>query len=72
MRQHIANTQNGFQPLASIITERLENNQIDESNNYLREEIKEEYQEVTTENKADELLISLQRDAQSKEDKKIQ
>ena len=69
-RQQIANTQSGFQPLASIITERLESIQINESNNYLREETKEECQEDTTKNKADEPLTSLQRDGQSKEDKR--
>ena len=48
-----------------IITERFYNIWIDESNNYLREEI--------TENKVDEPLMSFQRDNQSKEDKqKIQ
>ena len=67
--QQIANTQSGFQPLASIITERLDNLQIDESISYLREETKEESQEDTTENNADEPLNSLQRDSQSKEDK---
>ena len=69
-RQQIANTQSGFQPLASIITERLDSIQINESNNYLREETKEECQEDTTENKADKPLTSLQRDGQSKEDKR--
>ena len=70
-RQPIANIQSGFQPLARIITERLDNYsiQINESNNYLREENKEECQEDTTENKADEPLTSFQRDGQSKEDK---
>ena len=68
-RQQIANTQSGFQPLASIITERLDSIQINGSNNYLREETKEKCQEDTTENKADEPLTSLQRDSQSKEDK---
>ena len=63
------NTQSGFQPLASIITERLDSIQINESNNYLREETKEECQEDTTENKADEPLTSLQRDGQSKKTK---
>ena len=67
--KQIANTQNCFQPLACIITERLDNIQIDESISYLREETKEECQEDTTENKADEPLASLQRDGQSKEDK---
>ena len=53
----------------SIITERLDNIQINESNNYLREETKEKCHEDTTENKADEPLTSLQSDGQSKEDK---
>ena len=69
-RLPIANTQNDFQPLASIITERLDNIQINKSNNYLRKENKEEFQEDTTENKADEPLTSLRRNGQSKEDKK--
>ena len=38
------------------------------SNNYIREESKEECQENTTENKAGEPLVNLQRDGQSKED----
>ena len=41
-------THNGFQPLASIITERLDNTLKDQSNYYLREESKKECQEVTT------------------------
>ena len=65
----IANTHSSFQSLTSIITERLDNIQINESNNYLIEETKEECQEDTTENKTDEPLINLQRDGQSKEDK---
>ena len=68
--QPIANTQSGFQPLACIITERLDSIQINESNNYLREETKEECQEDTTENKADKPLTSLQTDGQSKKDKR--
>ena len=68
-QQPIANTQSGFQPLASIITERLDNIQIDESISNLREETKEECQLDTTENNADEHLTSLQEDGQSKEDK---
>ena len=70
-RQTIANTQSGFQPLACIVTERLDNIQINESNNYLREETKEECQEDTTENIVDEPLTSLQRDCQSKKINKI-
>ena len=69
-RQLIANTQSGFQPLASIKTEKFDSIQINESNNYLRKETKKECQEDTTENKADEPLTSLQRDDQSKEDKR--
>ena len=46
-RQPIANTQSGLQLLASIITQRLNNIQINETNNYLREETKEECQEDT-------------------------
>ena len=68
-RQTIANTQIGFQPLASIINERLDSIQINESNNYLREETNEECYENTTEDKADEPLTSLPTDGQSKGDK---
>ena len=72
-QQPIANTQSGFQPLASIITERLDNIQINESNNYLKEETKEEYQENTTENKAEEPLTILQETLKVKKtNKKIQ
>ena len=52
-----------------IIAERLDNIHKDESNYYFREESKEECQKETTESKADELLTSLQRYNQSKEDK---
>ena len=68
-RQPINNAHIDFQPLACIITERLDNIKINESNNYLREETKDECHEDTTENKADEPLTSLQRDNQIKEDK---
>ena len=47
----IDNIYNDFQFLASIITERFDNFQINELNNYPREE--------TTKNKADESLTSL-------------
>ena len=40
--QTLNNTHSGFQPLARIITERFDNIQIDESNNYLRENKAEE------------------------------
>ena len=39
-RQMIGNTHNGFQPLASIITERFDNSLKYQSNYYLREESK--------------------------------
>ena len=45
-----------------ITTERLDNIQIDKSNNYFREKTEEEI----TKNKVDEPLICLQRDNQSK------
>ena len=71
--QPIANTQCCFQPLTSITTERLDNIQINESNNYFIEKTKEECQEDIIKNKADEPLTSLRRDGQSKEVKqKIQ
>ena len=44
----------------------------DQSNYYFREEIKTECQEETTQNKADKLLTSLQRDNQSKRQEKIE
>ena len=40
LRKTTGNTYSRFQPLASIITEGLDNIQINESNNYLREETK--------------------------------
>ena len=43
-RQTIGNTHNGFQPLASIITERFDNSLKYQSNYYLREESKKECQ----------------------------
>ena len=55
-----------------MIAERFDNIKIDELfYYYLRVETKEEYQEETTKNKANKLLVNLQRDSQSKEDKKI-
>ena len=68
-RETISNTHSYFHPSARIIAESLDNIQINESNNYLREGTQKECQEDTTENKADEPLISLQRDGQSKEKK---
>ena len=53
-RQTIGNTHNGFQLLASIITERFDNTLKDQSNYYLRKVSKIECQEDTTQNKADE------------------
>ena len=58
-RQTIGNTHNGFQSLASIITERFDNSLKYQSNYYLREESKKECQEETTQNKADKILTSL-------------
>ena len=53
---------NDFQPFACIMTERFDNIPKDQSNYYLREESKKECREETTQNKADKLLTSLQRD----------
>ena len=69
--QHsIGNTYSDFQPLANIITERLDNTLKAQSNYYLRGESKKESQEDSTENKADESLTSLQRDGQYKKTNK--
>ena len=65
-RQMIDNIHNDFQPLACIMTERFDNTPKDQSNYYLREENKNECREETTQNKADKLLTSLQRDNQSR------
>ena len=62
--QMIVNIHNDFQLLACIITERFDNTLKNQSNYYIREESKNEYQEETTQNKADKLLTSLQRDNQ--------
>ena len=63
-RQMIGNIHNDFQPFACIMTEKFENIPKDQSNYYLREE--------TTQNKADKLLTSLQRDNQSRRQEKIE
>ena len=55
-----------FQPFACIMTERFDNTAKDQSNYYLREENKKECREKATQNKADKLLTSLQRDNQSR------
>ena len=47
------------------MTERFDNTPKNQSNYYIREESKKEYQEETTQNKAGKLLTSLQRDNQS-------
>ena len=51
------------------MTERFDNTPKDQSNYYLREENKKECREETTQNKADKLLTSLQRDNQSRRQK---
>ena len=58
----ISKTLSGFHPLAWIITERFYIIKINKSNNYHREETKEECRKETTQNKANDPLISLQRD----------
>ena len=65
-RQMINKIQNDYQPFACIMTERFDNTPKDQSNYYLREESKKEYQEETTQNKGDKLLTSLQRNNQSR------
>ena len=60
------NINNDFQFFACIITERFDNTPKDQSNYYFREENKNECWEETTQNKADKLLTSLQRDNQSR------
>ena len=65
-RQMINNIHNDFQPFACIMTERFDNTPKDQSNYYLKGENKKECQEETTQNKADKLLTSLQRDNKSR------
>ena len=48
------------------MTEKFDNIPKDQSNYYLRKESQKECQEETTQNKADKLLTSLQRDNQSR------
>ena len=69
-RQMIDNIHNDFQPFACIMTEKFDNIPKDQSNYYLRKESKKECQEETTQNKADKLLTSLQRDNQSRKQEK--
>ena len=71
-RQMIDNIHNDFQPFDCIITEKFDNIPKDQSKYYLRKESKKESQEDTTQNKADKLLTSLQRDNQSKRQEKIE
>ena len=66
-RQMIDNIHSDFQTFACIMTERFENTPKDQSNYYLREENKKECREETTQNKADKLPTSLQRDKQKKD-----
>ena len=58
--QMIDNIHNDFQLFAFIMNERFDNTPKDQSNYYLREEIKKECREETAQNKADKLLNSLQ------------
>ena len=64
-RQMIDNIHNDFQPFAWIMTERFDNTKRS-IYYYLRKESKKESREETTQNKADKLLASLQRDNQSR------
>ena len=61
----IDNIHNDFQPFACIMTEKLDKIPKDQSNYYLMEVSKKESREETTQNKADKLLTSPQRDNQS-------
>ena len=65
----IGNIHNDFQSFACIMTEKFDNIPKDQSNYYLRKESKKECREETTQNKADKLLTSLQRDNQSRRHK---
>ena len=53
------------------MTERFDYTPKDQSNYYLREENRKECREETTQNKADKLLASLQRDNQSRSQAKM-
>ena len=65
-RQMIDNIYNDLQPFACIMTKRFDSTQKDQSSYYIRKENKKECREETTQNKADKLLTSLQRDNQSR------
>ena len=65
-RQMIDNIHNDFQPFTCIMTEKFDNTPKDQSNYYLRKESKKECREEKTQNKVDKLLISPQRDNQSR------
>ena len=69
-RQMIDNIHNVFQPFACIMNEKFDNIPKDQSNYFLRKDSKKECQEETTQNKADKLLTSLQRDNQSRSQEK--
>ena len=68
----IDNIHNDFQPFACIMNERFDNTPKDLSNYYLRDESKKECQKETTQNKADKLLASPQRDNQGRRQEKIE
>ena len=65
-RQMIEKIHNDFQSFACIMIDKFDNIPKDQSNYYLREESKKECREERTQNKADKLLTSLQRDNQSR------
>ena len=65
-QQMIDNIHNDYHPFACIMTEKFDNIPKDQSNYYLREESKKECREESTQNKADKLLTSLQKDNQSR------
>ena len=65
-RQMINYIYNDFQPFACIMAKMFDFSPKDQFNYYLREENFKKMWEVTTQNKADKLLTSLQRDNQSR------
>ena len=70
-RQMIGNIHNDFQPFACMMTEKFDNIPKDQSNYFLRKQSKKESREEATQNKADKLLTSPQRDNQSRRQKRL-
>ena len=65
-QQTIRNIHNDFHPFVCIMTKRFDNIPKDKTNYYLKEESKKECQEERTQNKANKLQASVQRDNQSR------